>query len=39
MIIIEWNILNYLTVCKQMSSGSFKNFTYKLFAFKLYRYI
>ena len=22
--------------CKQMSSGSFKNFIYKLFAYKLY---
>ena len=32
------NSLNHLTVCKQMSSDSSKNVTYKLFAYKLYMY-
>ena len=30
--VFDYNTWNYLTVCKQMSSGSFKNnVTYKLF--------
>ena len=31
---LESNTWNHLTVCKQMSSGSFKNVTSKLFAYK-----
>ena len=36
---INSNTWNNLIVCKQMSSGSFKNVTYKLFVYKLYIYI
>ena len=35
--VLNSNTLNYLTECKQMSSGSFKNIvTYKLFIYKSY---
>ena len=37
---LDSNTWNHLTVCKQMSSGSFKNnVAYKIFAYKLYTYI
>ena len=32
--LFDRNIWNYLIVCKQICSGSFKNVTYKLFAYK-----
>ena len=36
LLVLDCNIWNHLTVCKQMGSGSFKNVTYKLFAYKSY---
>ena len=37
---LDNNTGNYLTLCKQISSGLFKNdVTYKLFAYKSYTYV
>ena len=33
LLILNSNTWNHLTVCKQMSTGSFKNVTYKLFVY------
>ena len=36
LLVLNSNIWIHLTVCKQMSSGLFKNTTYKLFVYKSY---
>ena len=36
MLIFNSNTLKYLNICKQMSSGSFKYVTYKLYIYKSY---
>ena len=39
-LVLDNNIWNHLTVCKQISSGSFKNnVTYQVITYKLYIYI
>ena len=40
LLVLDGNTWNNLTVCKQMSSDSFRNnITYKIFIYKLYIYI
>ena len=39
LLVLNSNTWKYLTVCKQISYGLFKNFTDKLFVYKLYIYI
>ena len=36
LLVLDNNTWNHLIVCKQMSSGSFKNVIYKLLAYKSY---
>ena len=36
LLVLDSNTWNHLTVFHQMISGSFKNFIYKLFAYKSY---
>ena len=36
LLLLDSNTWNYLTMCKQMISGLFKNVSYKLFIYKLY---
>ena len=36
LLVLHSNTWNHLTICRQMSSGSFKNVNYKLCIYKLY---